>query len=269
MSRDMLLDSVWVWEGPYIDPILGPSIYGLGEAANYFHAHNVIYLYGPNDDIALSKLSSFKKVVCDISKWKFRGGRSLSDLCGCYHDTSPNVSRDEAMNLSKLSLKYNNIDGGIIDDFSSTYVSQEKMDAEQLAEVSRSLKMFNPRLKLYCVVYSTDLELDLKLYVPHIDVVTLWIWNNTRDLIALEEYVGKCKKVFPSKPVLVGLYLRDYPTSQAMPMELIEFEFRRTAELLDFGEIDGFIILGGFHIDKHPEQARWVREFIEKRYIEG
>jgi len=265
--KKLLSDFLWVWEGPYIDPLLGPSIYGLGEASNYFHACNVIYLYGPNDDVALIKLKPFKKVVCDISKWKFRKGKDLSDLCGSYHDTSPGVSRDEALNLSKISLKYGNIDGGIIDDLSSTYISQGKMGPEQLAEVHRSLKAHNPRLKLYSVIYSANLDLDLVPYAPYMDILTLWVWENTRDLLELENYVRRCRKKFPGKPILVGLYLRDYPTSQAMPMDLLKFEFEKSAKLLDRGEIDGFVILGGFLLDKHPEQAKWVREFLEERYL--
>jgi len=261
VGEKLSLDTIWIWEGPYIDPLLGPSIYGLGEASNYFHSENVICLYAPNDDITLSKLKPFKKVVCDISKWKFRKGSSLSDLSGCYHDTASGVSRDEALNLSRMSLRYDNIIGGIIDDLSSTYISKGRMGPEQLAEIQSALKKDNPHLNLYAVV--EDLNLDLAPYAPYMDIITFWIWNNARDLMALERHVGRCKKAFPDKPILMGLYLRDYPTSQAMHMDLLKFEFEKSAELIDKGEIDGFIVLGGFHIDKHPEQAKWVREFME------
>jgi len=264
-------DHVWVWEGPWIDAMLGPSIYGLGEGARYFHAKNIAYLYGQNDAPALEKLRHFKRVICDVSKWRFRCAQAYAENQPLvqYHDSAPGVAREEALNLSRLSRSYGSIVGGVIDDLSSTYLSQRRFSPKQLEEVSSALKEYNPSLNLYAVVYTKDLDLDFTEYAPHIDVVNLWVWENIRDLKNLDAHIEKCLEVFPRKPVLLGLYMRNYPSRQAMPLELLEFEFKKASQYIDEGKIIGFIVFAAFLIDKHPEQAEWVRRFLENNFLEA
>ncbi|MEM2885431.1 MAG: hypothetical protein QXF24_05015 [Thermoproteota archaeon] len=42
----------------------------------------------------------------------------------------------------------------------------------------------------------------------------------------------------------------------------LNFEFEKTAKLLEGGDMDGFVNLGSFRVDKNPGQARRVREFV-------
>ena len=62
----------WVWEGQGLDGGVDPSIFGVGEGARYFGLKRAVYMFHPNDDLAMEKMRGLDEVVCDISKWKFR-----------------------------------------------------------------------------------------------------------------------------------------------------------------------------------------------------
>jgi len=252
------VDHVWVWDGPAIDYPMGPSIMGLGEGIRFFHARNVMYLFAANNPFALNKLKEFKRVVCDITKWKFvEGGRYI---------TLP--SKDEALNLSKLSTRYGNIVGGIMDDLIGIF-NRDKKTPEGLKETYLALKEYNPPLQLYGVIYTHEFNLPIvREYLPYIDVVNIWIWKNTESLKNLDSYINRCPEVFPGKPILLGLYLYDFPTKQPMPMDLLKFEFDKAVQYVREEKIIGFSILASSLIDHFPETANWVRRFLEKNLME-
>jgi hypothetical protein len=45
-------------------------------------------------------------------------------------------------------------------------------------------------------------------------------------------------------------------------MDLLEQHWRDILKYVEQGRLSGCSILGGFLIDMHPEQARWVRDFL-------
>jgi len=246
---ELTTDHIWVWDGPAIDYPMGPSIMGLGEGTRYFHAENVMYLFAATTEFALDKLRGFKRVVCDITKWKFiEGGRYVALS-----------STEEALKLSRFSLRYRNIVGGIIDDLIHT------RKVNEVEEAYCALKRYNPELQLYGVIYTHEFDLPvLEEYLPYIDVVNIWVWENTKNLRNLDSYIERCPEVFPGKPILLGLYLYDYPTKQPMPKELLEFEFKKAVQYVKDEKIIGFSILASSLIDHFPETARWVREFLKE-----
>ncbi|MBO3804145.1 MAG: hypothetical protein JTT11_09835 [Candidatus Brockarchaeota archaeon] len=253
---ELTTEHVWVWDGPAIDFPMGPSIMGLGEGTRYFHARNVFYMFADTTDFALAKLKGFKKVVCDITKWKYVG-TPISE--GGRYEFLP--SKDEALKLSEFSLRYGNIVGGIMDDL----LSGNRTKPEDLEETYLALKKLNPALQLYAVIYAHEFDNPaLREYLPYIDVANVWVWDNTKDLRNLDLYISRCDEVFPNKPILLGLYLYDYPTQQPMPQDLLEFEFNKAAQYVREGKIIGFSILASSLIDHFPKTAEWVRRFLER-----
>ena len=248
-------EHVWVWDGPSIDFPMGPSIMGLGEGTRYFHASNVFYLFADTTDFALTKLRGFKKVVCDITKWKY-SGTPISEG-GKYVFLS---SRDEALKLSQFSLRYRNVVGGLMDDL----ISGNRTKPEDLEDIYRALKVHNAALQLHAVFYTHEFDRPtIREYLPYVDVVNIWVWNNTQDLKRLDAYINQCERVFPHKPILLGLYLYDFPTQQPMPMDLLQFEFNKAIQYVREGRIIGFSILASSLIDHFPKTAEWVRGFLE------
>ena len=112
-------DNVWVWGGP--TPSWGGSMADdtLIRGADYFHAENVVYVYGPTTDKMLQLHAKYKKMLCQINA----NCRTQGALA--------NTEEENAELLSRLSLKYPNIVGGMCDDYtvlSSKIVLPERFE---------------------------------------------------------------------------------------------------------------------------------------------
>jgi hypothetical protein len=261
-----LKDVGWVWEGIALDPGVEPSIYGVGEGARYFGLARACFMFHRNNEVAMEKMRWLDEVVCDITKW---GWREVEDPAGGVafkHSVSgdPEVTRSEAEHVSRLSQAFPNITGGFIDDMSNL-INRHGYTPERHEEVRASLKRHDDALRLWAVVYSHELDAEYwRPYAGAIDVVNLWVWN-APDLRSLDQYVERCRAIFGEKPLVLGCYLRDYPTRSPVPLDLLEFEFERIEAYLGDGRIDGFSILAACLIDQHPEQAAWIRDFLARR----
>ena len=127
-----------------------------------------------------------------------------------------------------------------------------------------ALKRHNPSLQLECVVYAHELEKTKfwKPLAPLMDVISFWVWGY-QHLETLEDSLHQCIELFPGKPILMGCYLRDYPTAAPIPLEAIKRQWNTMAKALADKRIVGYDILGAVLIDGQLEQATWVRDFIK------
>lgn len=255
-------DSGWVWEGQGLDPGVYPSIFGVGEGADFFGLHKVHFLFHETTELALQKLSRFKEVRCDISKWKFRNCGDAGTGSECYADSRLETIVAEAEKLSLLSLKYPNVTAGYFDDMKGL-MNRHDHDVRACATIRGALKKHNPDLLLEAVVYTHELD-DTVFWnslFPFIDVVSFWVWGY-QNLTSLEADLEKCRRLFIDKPIIMGCYLRDYPTATPVPMDAIRYQWDLVARKLQEGHIQGFDILGAVTIDGQLEQASWIRDFI-------
>jgi len=252
----------WIWEGQGLDPGVYPSIFGIGGGADFFGLRKVHFMFHETTELALTQLSRFDEVVCDISKWKFRNCGTNNGGSESYADARLETILAEAEKVSRLSLKFPSVTGGFFDDMKGL-MERENHDACICASLKEALTKHNPKLKLECVVYATELE-DTAFWnsvAPCIDVVSFWTFSHTL-LSKLEDNLETCRKFFPGKPVIMGCYLRDYPTAAPVPMDALKHQWELVRRALDEGRIQGFDILGTVLIDGQLEQATWVRDFI-------
>ncbi len=260
-----LADVGWVWEGQGLDPGVYPSIFGVGEGADFFGLRKVHFLFHPTNDLALKKLSRFERVVCDISKWKFRNCGTDEHGSECYCDARIETICAEAERLSQLSLAYPNVAGGFFDDMKGL-MEREGQNSECCATVKAALRKHNPVLQLESVVYAH--ELDNRAFwqplAPYIDIVSFWVWQY-QHLAKLDAYLDTCRDLFPEKPIVMGCYLRDDTARAPVPMDALRHQWEIVGKAVEDGRIAGFDILGTVLIDGQLEQATWVRDFIRDR----
>lgn len=264
MSSTRLADVGWVWDGQALDYPCGASIFGLGEGARWFGLRRVCAMFHPNTRLALEKLAGFDEVICDISKWDFDWVQGIEDRpVGLRLRQDGTLARKlrEAEKVSRLSLQFPNVTGGLDDDLLGN-VTAEAITAEQYAGVSTALKSHNPTLRHWGVVYAHELDPDnWRGFERFLDVVNLWVWES-RDLLDLDRYLECAQAIFGNRPIVLGCYLHDYTLGTAVPMELVRFQWEKVVECVAEGRIAGYSILGGFLIDAHETEARWVRDFI-------
>lgn len=264
MAAASFREAGWVWEGFATHAGVWPTLYGIGEGYRYFGVPGVNFMFHPNDEVAMRKLSEAPRVVCDISKWQFEHVGQDGHEVGFtgVHDARPERIREEAANLSRLSRRFPNVQGGIIDDASNMF--RHKSYAEVAAGIKAALTA-EAELRLWVVVYSHQVELaEWDTLKPHMDVVNLWLWD-CREIPRLEEHVAHCERQFPGIRIVVGSYLRDFPSRAGVPLELLREQYEGMLRLWEAGRIEGYNILGAFLIDQDEAQAEWVRGFLGER----
>jgi hypothetical protein len=250
----------WCWEGQGLDPGVDPSILGVGDGCRFFGLTRANYMFHPNTEFAMQHMAWLDEVTCDIAKWMYKDSAAGG---GTDHwvDSRPERVRDEAALVSRLSLKYPNITAAFHDDMLGL-ARRDNMTPELYGEVYAAVKSANPDLKLWVVVYTHELEApEWADFAQFVDVVNLWIWNSG-DLVKQDEGIARCRELFPGKPILMGAYLRDYPTVGPVPMEHVKVQWESIARNVESGALDGFSILSGNLIDGQLEQATWIRDFI-------
>jgi hypothetical protein len=258
-------DAGWVWEGHGFDPGLEPSIYGVGEGAEYFGLDNVNFMFHRNNHLNLSKVSDYGQVVAEISKWKWveiepdweKHGWGYAN----HRDSRPETIREEAEKLSRVSLDFPNITGAIVDDASGMF-GFDNYSSEWPERIGGALRSANPDLKLWMVVYTHELDLEhWQLFLPYVDIINLWVWEY-QNLPTLEDEVARCAEIFPGKEIIVGSYIRDYPAVMGVPLDFMRGQYETMLRLWEQERISGYSILGTCLIDMHPPQAEFIRDFI-------
>ena len=267
MSGTRFADVGWTWEGQGLDPGVPPSIFGVGEAAEFLGLNRCIFIFHPTTPLALRKLSDKAEVACDISKWVMEEHR-LSD--SFYHvawhsrrDSRPEVAVAEAEHLSRLSLDFPNVTAGFIDD--TTCMFEYGSYSTRIPErIRAALHSANPNLKLWIVVYVTQLDHDYwEPFLPFVDVISLWMGQD--DIPRLDEHVARCHRVLPGKEVNVGSYIRDYRAMAPVALDRIQQQYETMYKLWSEGRIDGYSILSANEIDLAETECEWIRDFIASR----
>lgn len=221
------------------------------ELAEFYHCPNMVFFHpGRHQARLLLGLARFERVICNV------GDPCLLD------DGKQQAAKARA--LSRMSKRFPNIVGAIVDDFSTAAVEQNRLSPAIMKATYAALKSSNPSLQLTCVVYSGHIE-RVAAYAPHFDVVNLWIWKAS-DLKNMDLYLRNAERAFPGKPIHLGLYLYDYgDRCDNLPLDLVRFELQRARQHLRDGRIEGFHLLGSYlKQELQSSQARWVAGNIRK-----
>jgi hypothetical protein len=252
-------DLGWCWEGQGLDPGVEPSILGVGDGCRFFGLTRANYMFHPNTEFAMQHMAWLDEITLDIAKWCYKdtaGGGSDQIV-----DARPERVLAEAQLTSRLSLKYPNITAAFHDDMLGL-ARREGLTAKQYGEIYTALKSANPALKLWVVVYTHELNApEWAEFSQFVDVVNLWTWNAS-DLPKQDAEIARCQEIFPGKPIMIGAYLRDYPTVAPVPMPMVELQWESILRNCRSGALSGYSILSGNLIDGHLEQATWIRDFI-------
>jgi len=265
MAPSSMKKAGWVWEGCGFDPGVMPTIYGVGEGATYFGVDGANYIFHDNNEIAFAKLAHVPRMTADISNWYWYETTAATGrfTFAQGREADPEKVAEEAGTVSRLSLSHPNVTGAFIDD-THGIAGHENYVPDAPRRIKETLCGRNPDLDLWIVVYTHEFDKDYwRDWLPHVDVINLWVWE-CGNLAHIEEYIRQCRKVFPDKRLVMGVYIRDYPSRAGVPRDLLEIELNAIAKHLEAGDLDGFNILGACLIDQHPEQAEFIRDFISR-----
>lgn len=246
-------DNLWVWGGP--SPSWGGSMADdtLVRGADYFNAKNVVYVYGPTSEKMLGIHSKYKRMLCQVNA-NCRTAGAQGNL----------TDEENAEQLSKLSLRFPNIVGAMCDDVTTNYQKVVLPEAFELR--AKALKKYNKALKMYGVVYVHELDVkDFSYILPYMDVINLWFWHKD-EILEYDEKIELCRKKFPGKPIIQGIFLHEYGRSDAGNLpELLVYQLKKSREYLTKGVLEGVILLGDREIKKWPKSAEAVRNYLKNQ----
>ncbi len=248
-------ENVFVWGGP--TPYWGGSMAKdtSVKAAEWFGFDNVMYVYGPLNEEMVKLHEHCGKLICHLgTNCRTPGAAAKSDV-------------EEAELLSRLSLKYKNIAGGVVDDMIGN--CGPNYSRKQYQAMHDALKKHNPALELYGVVYTHELDREsARLVSGCIDHPILWVWDKN-DLCGLDLHLEKCRALFPGKPIMLGVFMFDYVASLPNTQEAMEFHLAKAKKYLSEGKVQDIVILGDREIAKCPAAAEAVRKFFRKEFQEA
>lgn len=243
-------ENLWVWGGQ--TPYWGGSMADdtLVRGADFYGVDNIVYVYGPTNDKMLGLHSKYKKMLCQVN--------SQCRTPGAQEGSS---DEENAERLSRLSLQHPNIVGAMCDDVTTYF---RKIVLPDVFESRyKALKKHNAALKMYGVVYVHELETkDFSLIQPYMDVVNLWFWHKD-EILEYDEKIELCRKKFPGKPILQGIFLHEYGLSDAgNPPEILLYQLEKAREYLTKGVLEGVVILGDREIKKWPRSSEAVKNYL-------
>lgn len=247
-------ENVFVWGGP--TPKWGGSMAKDTsiKAKEFFDLDNVMYVYGPLNREMMDLHKDCKKLICHL-------GRNCRTK-----DAAMESDAEEAEFLSKLSLEYPNITGGVVDDMIMNYGKNYSL--KEYRAIYEGLHKHNPDLELCSVVYAWELEQEekIKIISEFIDHVILWFWSKT-ELLNFDVTLEKCRTLFRGKPIMLGIFMFDYgaaclPNSPAT----MNYHLEKARRALADGKIREIVILGDREIEKCPETARFIQEYLQKEF---
>jgi len=259
----------WLW-GYVLEKVPGKAFFvdgttscSLETAADYLNCDNLFWMNPLHsmdalNDFQCELLSRFGTVIGGLTHIE-ANGPGLGNWQMYY--------RESAIKLAKLSLRYPNIKGAIIDDFRSAVGPSKNMTDEELHAVYSSMKEINPALKLYLVQYHTTQDIrKLETCRNDFDGLTLWSWNSTDYFwdALYHESIRVVREHFPDKELNQGQFIHAYGEGNfAQPMDQLKKQCSKFAYSLDRKNIDGWCALqsGWFCREDHREQVEYLKNF--------
>ncbi len=162
--------------------------------------------------------------------------------------------------VRKLVDEYPQIEGVLLDDMSSVGIDKG-FKPEHIRHIRELLHGKYRSVKVWGVVYTMNLNRpNVNDYIRELDVINLWTWH-AKDVVHLEKNVAHLKRLFPEKPVVVGLYLYDYGDGRRMPLDLLRQQCETALKLARAGHIQGIVFLT---ITNDPETVGWTANWVQR-----
>ncbi len=183
-------------------------------------------------------------------------------ILGCGHGL-----RNDLDEVLRMARKYPNITAGVMDDFflTASKTKMERYTPEILGGFAARLHSeAKRRLDLWVVVYSGDLEYNIKAYVDQCDVVTFWTYSS-KNLVDLEENYNRLRKICgEDKPIMAGCYMWDFPARSPVPADVMEYQLEIYDRWIREGRIEGVIFCHNYLVDLPIDAVGFTKEWIRK-----
>ena len=194
-------DKLWMWG--YTQEETGITVPFTGSSKSYCSLESAARYFGMNNTVFMNSMHSLERLEENLAFVK----DSKQVLCGLPHGEANALAGAET--ISKMSLKFPNIKGVVLDDF--LQLSGHPTTPELVRAIREKLRSANPALEIYVVMYSDINHLDITPYLELIDGIMLWRWVSTEHFWRGEfDPLLHRFKVNTGRKLLHGVYLQNY-----------------------------------------------------------
>ncbi|MBN2292884.1 MAG: hypothetical protein JXM70_10690 [Pirellulales bacterium] len=251
-------DMIWVWGNP---ELAKPGPHTLATFASADPAQRAkllgvsnIVMAGmglPNDDAKADELTRQVAAATRLVWETTPDGKGIGP---------PFVYKKRMAQIRRLAQKYPQLEGVLLDDM-STGKMDRGFKPEHIRHMREELSDKYPAVKIWGVTYTMSLQRPhINEYLKEVDIINLWEWHSDR-LGDFEKHVAHCEKLFPDKPIILGLYLYDYGGGKKISLERLEFQCELALKLAHAGRIEGIVFLT---INDDEKAVRWAADWITR-----
>ena len=185
--------------------------------------------------------------------------RVVWSIIGDCESKRNNNGGDDLDEVIRLSKKYPNVTGGIMDDF----MRPERMKV-YTPEVLQGFadRLHEAGLTLWTVIYGHEVKESAKPYLEKCDVISYWSWK-AEELYSAHESMKRLKAMLPEKSIYAGCYMWDYGNACPMSLEDMSYQLELYKQCLGDGLIDGIIICSNCIADLGLEAVEYTRQWIK------
>lgn len=278
-----LKDRCWMWghnSGQYDHPCgyfripVSPDV-TMAEACRYMGIPNVcIVIWSTPSEAFMSQFKDLKRVawVVDNGDIHQRGRDILPTFLKFGEDhlkTMPNLMGfefDDFFDQPRKPIRKEKLaDGTEVD------VLPGSRTLEELRALRKRLHSYDRPVDMRLVFYERDLDHpeETKPVVDLFDTVMFWTWYG-KNVAALEKNFRAYRKIAPTKPTLLGIYMWDFGGSQPLGEEVMKAQLDFALKLFRAGEIEGFVFHCTPLVNKgFPEvemTRRWIIEHGNEKF---
>lgn len=260
-------DLMWVWGNPEMTTAGEHTVSTFAEASPIERARLLgvpgVVMAGrglPHDDEKAERLtqevSSAPRLVWEIAADDAPAGVALAE------PVAPGefVYEKRIAQVRKLADQYPQMEGVLLDDMSSLGIDKG-FKPEHIRHVRELLPGKYRSVKVWGVVYTMNFNRpNMNDYIKELDVINLWTWH-AKDVVNLEQNVAHLERLFPQKPIVVGLYLYDYGGGRRMPLDLHRQQCETALKLAHAGRVQGIVFLT---IKNDPNTVGWTANWVKQ-----
>ncbi|MBN1347332.1 MAG: hypothetical protein JXQ73_31870 [Phycisphaerae bacterium] len=250
-------DLIWVWGNPEMTK---PGKHSPATFAQASPAQRARILGAPNIIMAGQGLPNDDQLADRLTRDVLGLKRVAWEIAADGKGGPPFVYTKRMAQVRKLADTYPKIQAVVLDDMSTVGVDKG-FKPEHIRHIRELLPGQYRRVKIWGVVYTMSLSRPgINDYIKELDVILLCEWH-AKNVADLEKHVAHCERLFPDKPIILGLYLYDYGDGRRIPRDLLEKQCQIALGLAHARRIQGIEFTT---IDNDPQAVAWTADWIRK-----
>ena len=262
-SSDLTIrDIMWVW-GTQSGVVTDPPPGSMAKFHESTTTQKMKLLGVPNVTACGSGLPADDKAAWALTKeWQAAGRLVWEISTDGGHHKPPFTYAKTAARIRKLARDYPKIEAVLLDDMTSMSV-KAGFKAEHVQALVKALASEGQDIKTWGVVYTMNMrqkEKGVHEIIKALDVINMWVWH-ARDIPKIEPDLAYLEEHFPGKPIILGLYLRDYGGGREMPMDLLKQQYETALKLAHEKRISGMLFLT---INNDVPALEYTADWIKK-----